>query len=494
MNLEDLTFRRRFSQNNSRKLKLDCGEMNFEYDFTSEKRGSLHPVLESVGDVTETVRNGTYEAFSHKGGAKSRLIGQFFPYYTYSVKIEKLRSASVGISILGESVSLSAMLGFGKAKITLNGELLAEFPAELNPCDIFEITFRAGGISLYRKTCGKALLIGDLTADKSGKIEDLKTDGLFSLLSEQVYKKANSALTVDISEGGTALLSEVSASLYCGIAEADIRPIKYEDGTPIAENGRVFLTASERLETGCYQSVLSWNPTTSDFKLEGALFFDLGDGKASNDVASSIVFDRRTGEWYIWFCAFSHGHVLARARVKGDPRFGISVIDAVPMQIRDGADKKEFLGFFGDEDPDLAFIDGKWNLTICRPEDDGYHYYRFVSDSPLDGFVFRDRTGGAEKTGGSFVKFENGYYFVCGSDFKKRSVYDVYKYDDFSNPSSLKICHSDGGFRGWGSVFGIYVGTRKRYFFITFDRMLAAKNWNWSYGNLYAFMADEYFS
>jgi len=35
--------------------------------------------------------------------------------------------------------------------------------------------------------------------------------------------------------------------------------------------------------------------------MEGALFFDLGDGMAANDVASTVIYDRNNKEWYIWF-------------------------------------------------------------------------------------------------------------------------------------------------------------------------------------------------
>ena len=56
-----------------------------------------------------------------------------------------------------------------------------------------------------------------------------------------------------------------------------MRPIRYEDGTPIIDRGRIFLTMSIRLANSSYQGIVSWNPSGCDFKLEGALFFDVGD-------------------------------------------------------------------------------------------------------------------------------------------------------------------------------------------------------------------------
>ena len=80
--------------------------------------------------------------------------------------------------------------------------------------------------------------------------------------------------------------------------------------------------------------------------------------------------------------------------------------------------------------------------------------------------------------------------FICGNDFKKRSNYRIYTQEGMQEAS---FDFDDGGFRGWGSVFGINIGTRRRYFHLTFDRFLTSKKWNWSYGNVYLFEADEYF-
>ena len=242
-----------------------------------------------------------------------------------------------------------------------------------------------------------------------------------------------------------------------------------------------------------FQSVISWNPTLCDFKMEGALLFDSGDGQACGDVASSVVYDRNAGVWYIWMCAFSHGHYLARASMKSDPRFGVQVIDVKRLEPWDGSDRRVFAGIEGDEDPDLCYIDGKWNLTVCRLEADEngkkeYHYYRFISDSPLDGFSFVDRTLTGGKTGGMMTRIDGEYYFVCGTDFDSRANYDVYSLYDFSKREKLKANFDDGGFRGWGSVFELDVATRKRYVWITFDRHNAS-GYNWSYGNIHVFVA-----
>jgi hypothetical protein len=467
--------------------------MSFSNDFIGDKRSDLYPVLDNFGVFTEEIRDGVYSVSSQEGGGTARLVGEFFPYYTYSLKVAALRSAEIGIALINDGFMLKAAATERGCRVEYLGKEILSVDEGILGGDILRVTFRAGGISLYRERDGKEKLIGDVCDKESLKsISDIDGKGLSYLLYDKVYKRTDAALFVSLGKGGEAAVEGVDVSLVSGIGTADVRPIKYADGTPLVENGRVFLTASARLETGAYQCILSWLPTTSDFKLEGALFFDTGDGMAANDVASTVIYDKERDKWYIWYCSFSHGHVLARAELSTDVRRGISVIDARLMETKDGASLCDFVGFFGDEDPDLILIDGTWHLAICRPEADGYHYYRFTSSDPLDGFAFSDRTEGAEKTGGSFVNLDGEYYFVCGSDFKRRAVYDVYSLFDFKAPRPLLHKHDDGGFRGWGSVFAIPVGTRKKVYHITFDRFLTSKKWNWSYGNLYVFEAEEY--
>ena len=89
---------------------------------------------------------------------------------------------------------------------------------------------------------------------------------------------------------------------------------------------------------------------------------------------------------------------------------------------------------------------------------------------------------GAE-TGGSFVKVGGELFFLCGNDFNKRADYRIYHKDGMTN---AKFDYDDGGFRGWGTLIPIKMGSRTRYFWLTFDRQNGS-SYNWSYGNLYCF-------
>ena len=481
--LHELSFKRKFSFNPYQKLKLPVCEMSMYKDWVNDRRGDPYTVLNRAGDICEHVSDNSYFLTSTDGGEVTRLLGAFFPYYSYSFTVAQC-NADVGIVVCNGDGGrrIEILLCKGNLFTVRTADEHWDFPCSTNGGETVIVTFRAGGVSLYLNRGNRPDLIGDVSV---AALEDY--------LNENIYASATCALLTRLCPGGSAVYRNVEGYLCGGLSHADPKPMKYEDGTPIMENGRLFLTVSSRLEKGCFQSVLSWNPTLCDFRMEGAIFYDVGDGKCCDDVAASVVYDRRTKEWYIWYCSFSHGHVPARGKIMGDPRYGIQIVDTELLPLWDGTDRTAFAGIPGDEDPDLALIDGKWNLTICRREpEDGYHYYRFVSDSPLDGFVYADRTPTGGKTGGMMIPFEGKYYFACGTDFHSRALYDVYPYDDFSHREKLTCNYDDGGFRGWGTVIGVWIGSRKRYYWITFDRHNSS-SWNWSYGNIYVYEAEQYF-
>lgn len=483
--LHELSFKRKFSCNPYQTLRLPVCEMSMHKDWVNDRRGDPYTLLRREGDVHEQIADTSYIVTSKEGGEVSRLLGAFFPYYSYSFTVCLTNHADMGIAVCdgngGRSVEVLLCDATRFVVRTANEQW--ELPCKVIGGEIAAVTFRAGGVSIYLDRGTGPALVGDVSVPL-----------LEEYLHYNVHTSAVCVLRTHLRPDGKAVYRRVEGYLCGGLSHADPKPMKYEDGTPIMENGRLFLTVSSRLEKGCFQSVLSWNPTLCDFCMEGAIFYDVGDGKCCDDVAASVVYDRRVGEWYIWYCSFSHGHVLARGRIKGDPRYGIQIIDAELMPMWDGTDRTVFAGVPGDEDPDLAFINGKWNLTVCRNEPEGgYHYYRFVSDSPLDGFTYVDRTPTGGKTGGMMIPFEGRYYFACGTDFHSRALYDVYPYDDFSHREKLTCNYDDGGFRGWGTIIGVRIGSRKRYYWITFDRHNVSK-WNWSYGNIYVYESAEYFS
>ncbi len=522
--IEEMTFRRRFSINPYKTLRLPLGEMSCYKDWIGDRRGAPYPVVfsnENGSALTESLPDARYrvENRTDKPLCKARLLGQHFPYATYDFELDEadLRGVESGVGLCVSPESLPRLLitlredpeglavrcsmeGDGEERLLKSGKAFA-------PGTRLIVTCRGRSFDIYLAQGRKPEYLGTFQLPAYGKI-----------ISYDVFTRTTAALYVSLAPGERV---QCAASFYLegGISHADMKCMRYENGQPCMENGRLFMTLSSRLQAAGFQSVVSWNPSTDDLRMEGAIFFDAGDGMWCSDVATSAVFDRKTGQWYVWACSFSHGHVLCRGRSLADLRHGVNVLDVELMPFEqsvkgtadslgaedvDGAidravvsDDRLFYAKFGDEDPDLTYDEarGKWLLGICRLVDCGekrpkYRYFLYESDNPFDGFTHVDHVIEGDNTGGSFVRAAGRMYLLCGSDFDKRAQYHLHPIEDLSKYTCLKFDYDDGGFRGWGTLIPVPCGSRVKYVMMTFDRHNGS-DYNWSYGNIYVFEADR---
>lgn len=523
--LYEIKFKRKYSVNPRKTLRMPLGEMSMHTNWIASKRGDPYPCVYSIGSAEEITGDGTYRVknVSSEKCVTRRLLGQHFPYASYSLTFECLDGA-LGISFICKpdeensftsenvpSVDIYAEKTFGGYRLCcdiyeggkLTEEIKTEEFSQITASNEISVDARGDEFDVFAEVNGEPVLLHSFGVKKFG---DIRRYVNFSNCIAALY-------TALPSFESQAVVKKVQWYLDGGMAHADMKPIRYEDGMPMIEDGRIFLTMSSRLVKGGYQSVISLNPSACDFKLEGALFFDAGDGIWCADVASSVIYDRRCGKYLIWMCSFSHDHILARGTAEADIRYGINVIDVELMDVEsyagtdkiDGTDlggakkrgeavlsnEEDFLGKSGDEDPDFYFDSdkNKWYLTICRQAKGAYEYFRFESDNPLDGYRFVARTGGHNETGGSTVKVGSRRYFVCGAEFDIRAKYNVYDVERLSECHSLICDYDDGGFRGWGTIIPLWCGSRRKYLWITFDRHLGSPTYNWSYGNIYVYEA-----
>ena len=469
-NLHSMKFRRLFSVNFYKNLKLKLGEMSFYKDFVNDRRGDLYPVLNKSSDCDEQVSAGYYKITS---GEAERIICGHFPYATYEMTLRGLDGAC----------GFGFVTPIGKSELLLKndgGKLLLSFDGEnIDTGKSFEsgmslvVTARKNNFEVYFNYGSMAEFVTELCA------KDLE-----GIHCESNFKKSVATLICR----GAVCVSTLEVYMDAGLSQADIRPVKYENGDVIVENGKMFFTISARMHMEMYQAVISWVPGTCEFALVGAVFFNTGDGAWCSDVATSLKFNRFTNKWNLWVCSFSHDHILASAEFDGDPRFGVNVIDVKLMEKGDkDGDRTAFLGFVGDEDPDFIYDEksGKWFFTVCRLADmpDGkrkYAYHLFEGNDPFNCNKFVTRSGAGAETGGSMVYVGDKLHFVCGNDFELRANYRVYDIPDFKSYTEMEFDYDDGGFRGWGTIVPLKMGTRTRYFHLTFDRHNAS-NYNWSY-------------
>lgn len=479
MNINELFFRRKFSLSLYKNLRLKLAEAEFSKDVAENRRGNKYPLLFSTGEYSEKVCGGEL-FFDGVAASAVHYISPFYPYAVNEVTVNGLDGECGFVFEHGEDrikVSLKSTEKFGvyfeSADVKESIELDGEFVSGMK----LSVLVRKNCFDIYISKKNFPEYIYTFTADE---FADSSSEDFFRSSSVGLF------LSGGVICGGVCIFDD------CGISQADIRPVCYENGDVITENGRIFLTASIRHQQGGCQGVFSWIPGTAEFELTGTLFFDTGDGTWSSDVATCLVLDRSAQKWLLWVCSFSHGHILGHAEFDGEPRYGRNVVDITLVdRLPDGAEDTLFGGKTGDEDPALTYDEkrGKWLLAVCRiAEDRHYRYFFFESDNPFEGFVCVGSGIPGAETGGSFARIDGEIYFICGNGFDERSCYRAYRYGEFDRAETLRCDIDDGGFRGWGSVFSVKQGTRRRIYWLTFDRQRGS-DFNWSYGNLYCFEA-----
>ncbi len=469
MNIQDMTWHRLFSQSFYKNQKIPMGEMSFIRDFVNDTRGDLHPLISKSEDCRESVANNAYHLAA---GSAERLLGQYFPYASYEITFcGSQGSCGFTFHIPGAQASVicnpnSVIFTAGDSEEILPLSDTTDTRTMIVTCrrKCFDVYFLQNGVARFFHT--------------------FCAESFENAAAQKVFQHGFAAVCI------AGCVDILAASFYidCGVGQADLRPVHYENGDVLYENGKVYLTFSIRMQENGFQAIYSWVPGTSQLELTGALFFDCGDGQWRNYLASSLLFDRRTKQWYVWVSAFENQVRLACGAFTGDPRFGVNVVDVTVMKAAgDGDSYQDFVGFKGDEDPDFYYdeVTGKWHLAVCRvdPNTKRYRYAFFTSDDPFTGYCYAGSHEEGSETGGSFVTVEGQRLFVCGNDFKKRANYRIYSKDGMFD---AKFDFDDGGFRGWGSIIPVQMGSRMRYFWITFDRQKGS-DYNWSYGNIYCF-------
>lgn len=465
MKIYEKTFHRLFSRNFYKNLTLPLGEMSFTKDFVTTTRGDLYPVIDKSEDCLERVENNRYML---EAGSVTRLMGQFFPYATYEI----------AFSGLSGRVGLRFHIAQAEAEVTYDGQNLRCSTGEAEAVGLLDsliVSCRPGFFDVYTR--------------QADAVRFLRTFGCEAFAESHDYS-AFAYGWAAVTAAGSVCLCRGGFYIDCGISQADIRPIRYENGQVMLEEGKLFFTASIRMQAETFQGVFSWVPGTQKLELTGALFYDCGDGKWCGDVAASVLYHRKWGKWLLWVCSFSHGHILAHSAFEGDPRFGVNVIDVELMPKPQGeAALTDFYAVTNDEDPDFFYDETRerWLMSVCRmdPKVRGYRYLFFESKEPFSGYRYIGCGQDGAETGGSFVKLEGETVFACGNDFHKVSDYRIYT-DHGMYPG--KFDFPDGGFRGWGTLIPVTMGSRTRYFWLTFDRHNGS-DYNWSYGNVYCFEA-----
>ncbi|MBR6570945.1 MAG: hypothetical protein IKK75_10895, partial [Clostridia bacterium] len=302
MDITRAVFKRQFAMSMYKNLKLPLGEMTFTKDFVQEvKRGDLYPVISRTEDCAEAVCDNRYVVTQ---GCCERMVGQYFPYASYEITCHSQNGEyGFGFQIKGAKAYVIRRKGTvsfwaGEDQECISTEVVS---------DTMIVSCRPGAFDVYFEVNGSPELV-----------HTFETESFAKSHSQEAFADGYASVVVK----GEAAVEKVSFYIDNGISMADIRPVCYENGRVIVENGRIHFTASIRMQARTFQGVFSWMPGTADIQMTGALYFDTGDGLWCGDVATSLRYHREKKLWYLWVCSFSHGHILGHAAFEGEPRFG----------------------------------------------------------------------------------------------------------------------------------------------------------------------------
>jgi hypothetical protein len=420
-------------------------------------------------------------------------FGGFNPFATYTIDL----ASSSGKGEIGFEFSSAdkqqqffIKVGFKekiltavKVKVTENSKVIADESVSVNLTKQDKIEGKiilqmlGSGLVLYSLDNGLPKVIGQ--SDFNNFIDLRKKDYINSF---------QSSLFVKLKQG-EVLVNKVNMALSTGVGLADIRPITYENGDPMLDQGRLWYTMSIRGRALPHhiQGVFSLDPTVFDIKLEGVVLFDRNDGILRNEIASHIFYDRNEKVWHGLTTGFSayafpekeKKQLLAVSSTK-DPRFGFSVMQAVPF------------GMVGDfEDPHVIYDSEakKWRILTCVNQG-GYKAIMLESDHWNKDYKQIAGPVTHNSTGTSIHKINGVHYCFSGS--KEREIF-IYTYPDLKEAGTLNMdlppWTETSGTRVWPNVVQLPEGYPFKYVALMMDRFNypGMKGPNWTYGALYLY-------
>lgn len=514
--LKNMYFRLKNSRNLKNNLRMLMAKMDLTTDFPHDEDQNLYSGVRNT-QCTEVVSGNTYSV-SNTSGSIDGVIRYFTglnPFAIYEINAKNMVKNSYGCRFglyfsytnntdmrifmdKTDATHYSVKYEFTQNGVSLGTETLdtIEFDTEPSLQKLYIIK-KINAMEVYIDKGGNLTLVGTINCDVNNTAEQFNFD---------ILNKTRVALYVRLGNNESIVITKVECYYSSLFKQADIRPIKYTNGETLIENGKVFYTVGLKTKNQAIQGIISQKVGSSDFELTGILLMKHG-ATIFNDLASSIKYDKKNGLFYIWTC-HNNGvvHELGYGTCFGNLLHGINIVDInlMPHENDDEngrpivTNDESFFAKFGDEDPEFFYNEQthKWHLFICRlvteDEDELYRYFQFISDNPFTDYTFVNKTLTGSNTGGSIVKVNNTYLFVCGSNFHVTSQYNIYNITDLSQFNQLNKDINDGGFRGWGSVFSIPCGSYTKYGFITFDRDKFSDDDRWSYGNLYYYESDLY--
>lgn len=285
-----------------------------------------------------------------------------------------------------------------------------------------------------------------------------------------------------VTDGSTAITG-MEQTLSSGSALADIRAITYEDGAPVIEDGKLYLSGSTRTG-GSGIAVLALTLGTGKMEFTGTIS-PLMAGVFRKISAPHIMYDRKRKLWQVATPFHSPtNHLLWIATAYNDIRFGVSTLNFSPLDYEKPAK--------GDEDCQIFYDEGmgRWVMIYAsnrRPDGkSGYILRLQTSDRPDGGFKDYSYQTDVSATGVTTTLIGGRRYVLSGNQRSdERNRYSVWSYPEMKFVCDLNIDIDDGAWRSWNNLVPVPEGDATRYVMMGFDRQRSTDEDNWTYGNNY---------
>lgn len=251
----EMKFRRRFSINPYKTLRMKLGGMDCYKNWVDDRRGDPYPVVsgnEHEGAfLAESLPSARYRAENHTEELlfKARLLGQHFPYATYEIALDDPGASPLS----GLGVQIQACAEAGSAYTKENEPCLRIWASvEEGMVQICrEITAGGAAVSFETIDSGKQYAPGmSLTVTSRGRFFDVYLDDgtmpgfvcsfevkeLSEILHYDTFVRSSAALLVRVAPGDS-VQGAAEFFLEGGISHADMKCMRYENGMPVMERG-----------------------------------------------------------------------------------------------------------------------------------------------------------------------------------------------------------------------------------------------------------------
>ena len=455
----------------------------------------MHPELLADSSLRWDFADAYLKGSSPQKSASSlRWVGGFNPFATYDLELHQA-SGDGAIALTfqharqGDRLSAGLQIKDGKpVKLTWNilsaGVAVPEKTWPVPPgTSLKGLTLRAQmsavGVNLFLESEGKATLIGFSDFAKQ-----------MDLRERSRIQQMDFAIQTELQADAQIMIKQASSYFSPGSGQADIRAITDEEGKPLLEDGRLWMTMTLRGRALPHplQGVFSLNPSVFDLRFEGVIVFDMDDGLFRNELASHLFRDSKTGEWRGWTTGFSALGGAGKTEEKTilgvsstrDPRKGFSIMKARPIGIA-GAH----------EDPHGIYDKeaGKWRLLLCE-HGKNYRAGMWQSDHWDRGFTRLAGPVEMDSTGTMIQQIGAKRYALFGS--ADRKIY-IRSYPDLGPVGELQISlppwNENNGSRIWPNVIPLPEGYPAPYIALMMDRVNFPEmpKPNWTYGALYLY-------